>query len=85
MKTFVILACLAISSAASAEWRGNGEDAAGYNPRTGTAWTAQKNDNGVTTTQTSRGGKAKTKNGKGVYRAPNGKKCVKTANGQGCQ
>ncbi len=62
----------------------NGEDAGGYNSRTGTAWKSTKNQNGVATTQTSRGGTAKTKNGKGVYQSPNGKNCYKTANSHGC-
>ena len=56
-----------------------------YNPNTGTAAVAQKNENGVTTTQTSKGGEAKTANGKGVYVSPNGTKCAKTANNQGCK
>src|SRR6266436_6193370 len=30
------------------------------------------------------GGKAVTKNGKGVYHSPNGTNCVKTANSKGC-
>jgi hypothetical protein len=38
---------------------------------------AQKNQNGVTTTQTSQGGKAKTKNGMGVAEGPNGTTCAK--------
>jgi len=63
---------------------GNGEDAGGYNRRTGTAWKSEENDAGVKTTETSRGGEAKTKNGKGVYKSPSGKTCVKTANNQGC-
>ena len=63
----------------------NGEDAAGgVNTRTGTVWKSQQNQAGVTTTETSRGGEAKTRNGKGVYRSPSGKTCVKTANNQGC-
>ena len=63
----------------------NGQDAAGgVNTRTGTAWKSEKNQAGVTTTETSRGGEAKTKNGKGVYQSPSGKKCVKTANNHGC-
>jgi hypothetical protein len=62
----------------------NGEQAGGYNAHTGTAWKSERNSNGVATTQTSRGGKAKTKNGKGVYHSPNGKDCYKTANGHGC-
>jgi hypothetical protein len=62
----------------------NGQKAGGYNARTGTAWKSEKNEAGVTTTQTSRGGEAKTKNGKGVYKSPSGKTCIKTANNQGC-
>ncbi len=58
--------------------------AAVVNPHTGNAAVAQTNQNGVTTTQTTNGGKAKTKNGKGVYVAPNGTTCVKTADGKGC-
>jgi aryl-alcohol dehydrogenase-like predicted oxidoreductase len=45
---------------------------------------AQKNQNGVTTAQTSNGGKSKTKNGKGVYTRPGGKTCMKTAANHGC-
>jgi hypothetical protein len=62
----------------------NGEKAGGYNARTGNAWKSEKNEAGVTTTTTSTGGEAKTKNGKGVYKSPSGKKCYKTANNQGC-
>jgi len=62
----------------------NGQNAGGYNARTGKAWKSEKNEAGVTTTQTSAGGTAKTKNGKGVYTSPSGKKCIKTANNQGC-
>ncbi len=62
----------------------NGENAAGYNSRTGTAWKSEKNQNGVTTTQSNKGGTAYTKNGKGVYTGPNGKKCYKTATSHGC-
>ena len=62
----------------------NGENAGGYNQRTGTAWKSEKNQNGVATTQTSKGGTAKTKNGRGVYESANGKKCYKTANRHGC-
>jgi hypothetical protein len=62
----------------------NGENAGGYNQRTGTAWKSEKNQNGVATTQTSKGGTAKTKNGRGVYEGPNGKKCYKTANSHAC-
>src|SRR5579862_2171841 len=62
----------------------NGSQAGGYNSRTGTAWKSSRNENGVATTQTSRGGMAKTKNGKGVYQGPNGKDCYKTAYSHGC-
>ena len=63
---------------------GNGSEAGGYNSRTGTAWKSTRNQNGVATTQTSRGGEAKTKNGKGVYKSPSGKDCYKTASSHGC-
>ena len=89
----VIAALLLVSPAAWAScytnFRGkvvctNGDAAAGYNPHTGTAWTSQRNQYGVATTQTSRGGEAKTKNGKGVYTSPNGTNCYKTAHSHGC-
>jgi hypothetical protein len=51
--------------------------AAGYNARTGNAAVAHTNANGVTTTQTSRGGEAKTYNGKGVAHGAGGTTCVK--------
>lgn len=54
------------------------------NPNTGTAAKVEKSDAGVTSTQTAKGGQAKTKDGKGVYQSPSGKTCVKTANSQGC-
>ena len=60
------------------------EKAGGYNAKTGTAWKSEKNEAGITTTETSRGGEAKTKNGKGVYQSSSGKTCVKTAQGQKC-
>ena len=72
------------SAGATAIKSSNGNSAAAYNPRTGNAAVAEKNQNGVTTTQTTRGGESKTKNGNGVYRAPNGTKCVKTASNKGC-
>ena len=62
----------------------NGEQAGGVNANTGTAWKSEKNQAGVMTTETNRGGEAKTRNGKGVYRSPSGKTCVKTANNHGC-
>lgn len=89
----IILTLMVFSSGAFAECTtnaygrvecGNGERAGGYNTNTGNAWSSERNQNGVATTQTSRGGKAKTKNGKGVYRSPNGKNCYKTAYSHGC-
>jgi hypothetical protein len=62
----------------------NGEAAAGYNANTGTAWKSQRGQYGVAHTQTSRGGQAMTKNGKGVYKSPSGKNCYKSANSHGC-
>lgn len=62
----------------------NGQEAAGYNRNSGTAWKSEKNQSGVTTTQTSKGGEAKARNGKGVYKSPNGKTCFKTTTNQGC-
>ncbi|SOE68354.1 hypothetical protein SAMN05446635_3285 [Burkholderia sp. OK233] len=96
VRTFAVLlalACAVLSSSAFADCAtnargetacGNGQTAGGYNPNTGNAWKAQKNQNGVTTTQTSKGGEAKTKNGKGVYKSPSGKTCYRSANSQGC-
>jgi len=46
---------------------------------------AQTNQNGVTTTNTTRGGQAKTKNGMGVAEGPNGTVCAKGKNNQGCK
>jgi len=63
----------------------NGQQAGGYNAKTGNAWKSERNQNGVATTKTSSGGQAKTKNGKGVYQSANGKKCYKTANKHGCR
>ncbi len=51
--------------------------AAAYNSRTGNAAVSHTNANGVTTTQTLRGGEAKTKNGMGVAQGPGGKTCAK--------
>ena len=89
----IILTLMVLSTSAFAECytnaRGryvcnNGQEAGGYNTKTGNAWKSQKNQNGVATTQTSAGGEAKTKNGKGVYQSPNGKNCYKTAYNHGC-
>lgn len=93
MKIIAMLMCFAISASAYAECSttatgrrvcNNGQTAGGYNANRGTAWAADKNQNGVTTAQTSNGGKSKTKNGKGVYTSPSGKTCMRTANNQGC-
>ena len=51
--------------------------AAAYNSRTGNAAVSHTNANGVTTTQTLRGGEAKTKNGMGVAQGPGGRTCAK--------
>ena len=63
---------------------GNGRTAAAVNPNTGKGAAAHKNSNGVTTTQTTSGGKAKTKNGMGVAQGPNGKTCAKGKYEEGC-
>ena len=63
----------------------DGTTAAAVNPNTGRAAVAQKNQNGVTTTQTRNGGTAKTKNGTGVAQGPGGTTCVKTKNNAGCR
>jgi hypothetical protein len=95
MKALVMMACLFLASGVIAEGscvtnaRGktvcsNGSSAAKVNPNTGNAAVAQKNQNGVTTTQTTNGGKAKTKNGVGVAQGPGGETCAKGANHQGC-
>ncbi|QOT77509.1 hypothetical protein [Cupriavidus basilensis] len=93
MKILASLACVMLCANAYAECttnaRGavvcnNGESAAGYNRNTGNGFTSEKNQNGVTTTQTTKGGEAKTKDGKGVYTSPSGKTCARTARHQGC-
>ncbi|CAE6869131.1 hypothetical protein R75461_08471 [Paraburkholderia nemoris] len=94
MRMLVMLTCVMLSSSAFANCttnaRGvttcnNGQTAGGYNPNTGNAVKAQTNQAGVTTTQTSKGGEAKTVNGKGVYKAPNGTICYKGVKNQGCR
>jgi hypothetical protein len=93
MKTIVLLMLFCSAQAIAADCVtnrygkvvcANGQKAVKVNPDTGTAATAQKNANGVTTTNSSKGGTAKTKNGKGVYESPNGTKCVKTARQHSC-
>jgi hypothetical protein len=63
----------------------NEQRAGGYNANRGATRTSETNQNGVTTTQSSRGGEVKTKNGKGVYTSPSGKNCYKSANSYGCK
>jgi hypothetical protein len=63
---------------------GNGRTAAAANPNTRRDAAAHKNSNGVTTTQTNSGGKAKTKNGMRVAQGPNGKTCAKGKHEEGC-
>ena len=63
---------------------GNGQEAGSYNPNTGVAKKSEAGAFGTTHTQTSRGGEAVTKNGKGVVQTPSGKTCVRTRNNQGC-
>ncbi len=93
MKLLTFIALSLLYSTANAECArtatgrvvcGNGEQAGSYNPNTGTARRSETNANGVTTTESSRGGEAKTKNGMGVYKSPTGTTCVKGRRGQGC-
>jgi hypothetical protein len=94
MKVLLTMACLVLASSMSAQdcvknargetVCGNGRSAAAVNPNTGRGAAAHKNSNGVTTTQTTNGGKAKTKNGMGVAQAPNGKTCAKGKYEEGC-
>jgi hypothetical protein len=58
----------------------NGKTAAAVNPNTGNAAVAHKNQNGVTTTQTSNGGDAKSRNGVGVAHDSNGTKAAVNTN-----
>jgi Tfp pilus assembly protein PilX len=93
MRVIAILACMLFYTNAVAECSttatgrtvcNNGQQAGGYNPNTGNAWKSERNQNGVATTTTNRGGEAKTRNGKGVYKSPSGKTCVRTATNAGC-
>jgi hypothetical protein len=87
MKVLSMVGCMLLASGMSAQdcvknargetVCGNGRTAAAVNPNTGKGAAAHKNSNGVTTTQTTNGGKAKTKNGMGVAQGPNGKTCAK--------
>jgi len=91
MKILSLLACMLFASSVLAQQdcvknlRGetvckNGQTAAAVNPNTGNAAVAHKNQNGVTTTQTSYGGEAKSKNGVGVAQGANGTKAAVNTN-----
>ncbi len=94
MKALLMMACVVLStSLCQADCVKNargktvcsdGQSAAAYNPNTGKGATANRNQNGVTTTQTTGGGKSKTRNGKGVAQGPNGTTCAKGYNNAGC-
>src|SRR5690349_5802533 len=73
----------ACSKDANGKVQCDGQGGNGQRTRSGSS--SQTNDNGVTTTQTGRGGEAKTKDGKGVVTTPGGKTCARTANNQGCR
>ena len=91
MKNFLMIACLFFASSLFAQdcvknRRGqtvcsNGKTAVAVNPNTGNAAVAHKNPNGVTTTQTSNGGTAKSANGVAVAQGPNGAAVVNTHTG----
>jgi hypothetical protein len=82
VRVLLTMACMFLASSSFAQdcvknRRGetvckNGQTAAAYDPNTGNAATAHKNPNGVTSTQTTNGGKAKTYNGSGVAKGPDG-------------
>lgn len=95
-RIMLLAGCVVLSSAALANADcvrtatgkvvcGNGQNAGSYNPNTGTVKKTETNDFGVNTTETSRGGRAKTKNGVGVVQTQGGTTCVKTRNNQGCK
>ncbi len=91
MKCSLLIACLFLASNLFAgdcvtNRRGkticsNGKTAVAVNPNTGNAAVAQKNANGVTTTQTSNGGTAKSKNGVAVAQGSNGAVAVNSHTG----
>jgi hypothetical protein len=93
MKAILLVVLISLSAGASATCYTNrygkvvcenNGSATAVNTNRGTSATATTNSNGVTTTQGSRGGEAKTRNGKGVYQAPGGTTCARTANSRGC-
>lgn len=92
MKILVMLVGILFSTAVFAQCRNvngklvcnNGQGAATYNSKTGNALKAEQNQVGVTTLESSRGGEAKGKNGRAIYKSPNGTTCIKTKNNKGC-
>jgi hypothetical protein len=90
LMTWVFLASSLLAQDCTTNLRGekvckNGNAAAAVNPNTGNAAVAHRNSNGVTTTQTSNGGEAKTKNGMGVAPGPGDTTCAKGKNHEGCK
>lgn len=79
-----VLAQNCVTNARGKKVCGGPNAAAAVNPNTGRTAVAQKNSNGVTTTKTSTGGQAKTKNGMGVAQGPGGTDCAKGKNHEGC-
>lgn len=93
MKVLPIIALALWCSTASAECVrlpggrvecGGGAQSGGYNPNTGKAWKSETNPGGVKTYESNTGAEAKTRNGKGIYKSPTGKTCVKGRYNQGC-
>jgi len=90
MKVLLMMTCMFLASSLLAQdcvtnLRGqkvckDGNTAAAVNPNTDNAAVAHKNQNGVTTTQTSYGGEAKSKNGVGVAQGSNGTKTAVNTN-----
>jgi hypothetical protein len=88
MKVLLVIACMCFGSVLSAQ-ADCAKNARGKtvcsDGTTAKAAVAQKNQNGVTTTQTNTGGTAKTKNGTGVAQGPGGTTCAKTKNNAACR
>lgn len=93
MKSLTIIVLALLCSTASAECRrlpsgrmecGGGAQSGGYNPNTGKAWKSETNAYGTKTYESNTGAEAKTRNGKGVYKSPTGKTCVKGRYNAGC-
>ncbi len=90
MKVLLTMACMCLATGLFAQdcvknlrgqtVCGNGRTTAAVNPNTGNAAVAHKNQNGVTTTRTSNGGEAKSKNGVAVAQSGNGTKAAVNTN-----